>query len=247
MPFAAWLAETWNLPVRLLHVTGSISSDDPKLAEAATEARNAWPDLTFETEHLYGDDPAATIAEAVGAHSLPVLSTEHADAWSFKSSVAEALVERVGVPLVLVGPQASQPKPGDVVVALDGSPLADVAVETAATLAGALGRNLSMVRVVPQATPDEELHPEFGLDLQRRADGLDPALAPRWEVIHSNDPVHAIDGFAERVEASFVVAAARGRTDESRSSMSSITMGLVATAARPVLVVPPNGSAEADG
>lgn len=243
LPFAAWLADTWHLPIRLLHVSSSISSHDDDLDLAMAEMGRFWPELIVESEHLYGEDPAVAVAGSIGAHTLPVLSTEHADGWSFKNSVAEGLVDRAGVPLVLVGPEAKQPVVGgDVVVALDGTAVADAALEVAAALADSLGRTLRMVRVVadPGGEPGPEqgvLHPEYGLDLQRMADGLDAAIEPRWEVIHSNDPVRAIESFADRVGASFVVAATRGRTDASRTTMCSITMGLVSMARRPVVVV----------
>jgi nucleotide-binding universal stress UspA family protein len=249
LPFAAWLSDTWGVPVRLLHASGSIASEDDVLDGAVAEVGRFWPDLPVESEHLYGDDPAVAVADAVGAHVLPVLSTEHADGWSFKDSVAEALVERIGVPVTLVGPEAKQPVvDGDVVVALDGTPVAEAALAAGAALARSLGRQLWMVRVVAEPGPDAgDLHPEYGLGLQKLADGLDPEVSPRWEVIHSNDPVNTVEGFADRVGASFVVAATRGRTDETRTTMCSITMGLVSVARRPVLVVHADRVAELSG
>lgn len=239
LPFAAWLADTWELPVRLLHVSDSISSQDTELEGALAEVDRFWPELTVDTEHLYGDDPAVAVAGAIGPHTLPVLSTEHADGWSFKDSVAEALVDQAGIPLVLVGPEAKSPIPdGDVVVALDGTAVANTALQTAAAMARALGRTLWMVRVVGDPGPGEgELHPEHGLDLQRLADDLDTDVEARWEVVHSNDPVDALEAISDRLGASMIVAASRARTDESRTTMCSITMGLVSTARRPVLVV----------
>ena len=239
LPFAAWLSGRWKVPLRLRHVSASVSSDDPVLDEIVDNIRRWHPELPVEGKHLYGDDPAVTIAQEVGVHMLPVLSTEHADGWSFKDSTAEALVEHVGVPVMLVGPEAKEPHPdGEIVVGLDGTATAEKALHVAAAFAKAVGQQLWMVRVVADPPPDgEELHPEIGLELQRLADGVDPAVEARWEVIHSNDPVHTIEAFADRVGAGALVTATRGRTDETRTSMCSITMGLVATARRPVLVV----------
>jgi nucleotide-binding universal stress UspA family protein len=239
MPFAAWMSGAWDVPIRLLHVSASVSSEDPDLEAILQHIRSWHPELPVEGKHLYGDDPAVAISQEVGPHMLPVLSTEHADGWSFKDSVAEALVHHVGVPLVLVGPEAKEPHfDGELVVGLDGTAVAESALAVAATMAKALGKHLWMVRVVSEPAPDEgELHPEIGLELQRLADSIDPAVDPKWEVIHSNDPVGAIEGLAERLGAAMLVTATRGRTDESRTSMCSITMGLVSTARRPVLVV----------
>lgn len=239
MPFAAWLSEAWGLPIRLLHVSGSLSSDDPELDELLDGIRRWHPALPVEGTHLYGDDPAVAIAQEIGVHMLPVLSTEHADGWSFKDSVAEALVEHVGVPLMLVGPEAKEPQTDEeIIVGLDGTAVSEAALTVAVAFAKSLGRQLWLVRVVADPAPgEEEMHPEIALELQRLVDGLDPTVQAKWEVIHSNDPVHAIEGFANRVGAAAVVTATRGRTDETRTSMCSITMGLVAVARRPVLVV----------
>ena len=248
LPVAAALATTWRTPVQLLHVSGSISSVDPILDAVVAAMRRRWPDLDLEPLHVYGDDPAVAVAGEIGVHELAVVATDHADAWSFKHSVAEALVDHVGLPLILVGPNADRPGlDGDVVVALDGTPLAQVALAAAASLARAIGRDLWLAQVVadplpvggdgPEDPTHPELHPEIGLALQRLADDLDPAVHPRWEVIHGNDPVQAIETFAARIGASFLVAATRGRTDEQRTTMCSISMGLVAAAGRPVLVV----------
>ena len=249
IPVAAALAAGWRIPIQLLRVGGSISSVDPDLDAAAMAVEQRWPDLRVDRLHVYGDDPAVAVAGEIGASELAVVATDHADGWSFKHSVAEALVDRVGVPLILVGPRAARTDlDGDVVVALDGTPLAEVALAGAVDLARSLGRRLWLVRVVadplPVAAADRaldrthpELHPEVGLELQRLADRLDPRVEPRWEVIHGNDPVAMVEGFAAHVDAAFVVAATRGRADTDRTTMCSITMGLVAAAARPVLVV----------
>ena len=239
VPLAAHLAEVWGVPIRLLHVSPSAEEATAQLDRAVAEARRCWPDGVFETAHLEGDDVAAAITGAIDDRSLLVVSTDNANAWSFKNSVAERLVDRAGRPLILLGPRAAEPHPtGDVIVAFDGRPASEIALEAAVALTAALDRDLWLVQVVPESSgPTVELHGEVGVDLQRRIDGLDPSLGPRWEVIHSNDPVNAIERFADRVGASFIAAAARGRTDVTRTTMSSITMGLVATAGRPVLVV----------
>lgn len=240
---ATTLAEAWGLPIRLLHVGPSIASDDPVLTAVAAEAAGRWPTATIATTHVHGDDPAIAAAGEIDADDLAVVATEHADGWSFKHSVAEALVERVGEPVLLVGPRAGRTAPsGDVVVALDGSPVAEAALAAGMALARSLGVGLWLVRVVADEPPGPEpaptrLHPEIGVELQRLIDRIDPALRPRWEVVHANDPVPALIGVADHLGAGYLVAGTRGRTDESRTTMCSISMGLVAAASHPVLVV----------
>ncbi len=236
---AAWLASIWAIPIRLLHVNAAGSQPVLDLDGAAAEAVERWPELSFGAETLDGDDVAATIAGEATATSLLVVSTDNANAWAFKNSVAERLVHRASGPLILIGPQARLPEDnGDLVVACDGRPASIAALDAAIAMAPTLGRNLWLVRVVP--TPDGDgagLRREAEADLHRWAEGIDPAIDARLEVIESNDPVSAIESFGARVGASFVVAGARRRDDATRTTMSSITMGLVATAGRPILVV----------
>lgn len=239
VPLAAWLASIWTIPIRLLHVRPAGDRPALDLDRATAEAKAEWPELPITSEQLDGDDVAAAIVAATTTTSLLVVSTDNANAWAFKNSVAERLVHRAGAPLILLGPQAGPPdQGGDVVVAFDGRPASVAALDAATALAGALGRNLWLVRVVP--TPidgDTATDREIELDLDRRTDALDPAINPRWEIVVSNDPVSAIEVFAAKAGASFVVAGARRRDDATRTTMSSITMGLVANAGRPVLVV----------
>jgi len=243
---AAWLASIWAVPIRLLHVTAAGSRPGLDLDGTTAKAVARWPELSFGIGMLEGEDVAATIAEAATATSLLVLPTDNANAWAFKNSVAERLVHRASGPLILVGPRARFPEnQGDLVVAHDGRPASDAALDAAMAMAPTLGRNLWLVRVVPSsvdagggdAGDGDERRRQAEADLRRCAEAIDPSVEARLEVIESNDPVSAIEGFAAGVEASFVVAGARRRDDASRTTMSSITMGLVANAGRPVLVV----------
>ncbi len=246
---AAWLASVWAIPIRLLHVNAADSEPSLDLDREVTEATGRWPELSFGAETLDGDDVAATIAGEATATSLLVLSTDNANAWAFKNSVAERLVHQASGPLVLVGPSAQPPElGGDLVVAFDDRPPSVAALDAAMAMAPTLDRNLWLVRVVPEplgggdgdAADDGEhgaARPQAEADLERCVEGLDAAVDPRWEVIESNDPVQAIEGFAAQIGASFVVAGARRRDDATRTTMSSITMGLVANAGRPILVV----------
>lgn len=243
LPLAAWLAGCWQTRVRLLHVVRPGQDATVDLGATAEAMTRRWPGTEVETLALAGDDVATAVTGAGGVDSLLIVSTDNANAWSFKNSVAERLSNQAPGPIVLLGPRVQALSPGgDVVLADDGRPAADAAFNAATALAAALGRGLWLVRVVPDgdgqpAGPHADLDPEVGMALQERVDGVDPTLSPRWEVLTSNDPVSALEGFAERVGASFIVAGSRSRTDATRTTMSSIAMGLVANAGRPVLVV----------
>ncbi|MEM9562492.1 MAG: universal stress protein [Actinomycetota bacterium] len=254
LELAAALAGRWGLPVRLLHATGHdpVVATDPELAAARTSLADRAPDLDVRVEALAGDDPAAAVAAIVDATALTVVATEQADAWSFKHSVAETLVDRLRGPLVLVGPSARPPSldGADVVAALDGSGAGQAALSASAALARSLGGTLRLLRVVPEPTPgapadtadadrSDAGRPDNGVadELRHLADRIEPPVAVTWEIVHGNDPIGAIETVADGTGAEFVVVASRGRTDETRTTMASTTMGLVARAERPVLVV----------
>ncbi len=238
MPFAAGLADAWSLPIRVVHVSASITSDDPDLESIVERLRPWYPTVRIESTHLYGDDPARAVADSLGPNSLAVMSTENTDGWRFKDSTAEAVVTAAGVPVLLVGPEARTPNlGGDVVLGLDGSASAEEALESAVGLAEALGGRLWLVGVVdkPQAgRPDP--NPDLARYLHEIAARLDRWVRARWEVVQSNDPVDALTSFARRRRAGFMVTATGGRSDATSHTMRSIAMGLVPVAPCPVLI-----------
>lgn len=237
------LAEAWGTDVELVHVSSSIASADPELHHLAEQAKSVHPDLDVHATHLYGDDPAAAIADHVGAGALVVMSTEHIDAWRIKDSVAERLLDRIGGPVLLIGPGVTitrireQGLDGEVVLGVDGSAAAEAGIAPALALAKAVGHRLWLARVVPEPKPGDPFHPEISSRLQTLAEEGSHEIATRWEVIQHNDPVDALETLAERRDAAVLVVSRRRRTNSDRQSMASTTAGLVATAARPVLVV----------
>lgn len=237
------LAEAWGCDVELVHVTPSIASVDPVLDHLAEQAQSVHPDLTVQATHLYGDDPAATVADHVGSGALVVMATEHIDAWRVKDSVAEKLLDRIGGPVLLIGPNVSISRirevglHGEVVLGVDGSAAAEAGVAPALALAKAVRHRLWLARVVPAPEPGDPFHPEIASRLQTLAEEGSHEIATRWEVLQDNDPVDALEALAERRDAAVLVVSRRRRTSSDRPSMASTSAGLVATSARPVLVL----------
>ncbi len=237
------LAEAWGTEVELVHVTPSIASADAELAHLAEQVETSHPQLDIRASHLHGDDPAAAIVDHTGPGSLVVLATEHMDAWRIKDSVAERLLDRVGGPVMLIGPNVTvarlreQGIDGEIVVAFDGSAAAEAAIAPARALARSVGHRLWLTRVVPDPEPGDSPHPEVALHLQRLAERFSDDVTIRWEIVQHNDPVDALEVFADRRDAAVLVTSRRRRTSPNRSSMASVTAGLVATAARPVLAL----------
>lgn len=252
VPLVALLAEAWGLPVRLVHVTPSISSVDPELEAMRDDLRSWYPGIEVQAEHLTGDDPAVAIADAVGPRALLIMSTDHIDAWAVKGSVAERVADRIGLPILLLGPQVTKQDlrrrglGGEIVVGVDESDRTD-AITAAVALAEALAdRRTWLTTIVPE--PDRDPQPEPGLSrhLQALAEHHSGQVETRWEIIQSNDVVGALEGFADRRDAGFLVAATRRRVDRSRQTMASIGAGLASSARRPVLLVPAADPSDAD-
>ncbi len=233
---AITLALKWAIPLHLVNISESVDATDPKLDAFAADLKTRQPSLEVHQTHVYGHDVATGIAATVQAHSLLVMATDHADEWKVKGSVAESVLFHAGVPVLLFGPNANElDLEGDVVVGLDGSVSAEAALEPAIALSNALKTQLWLVQVVGDV--GSEIDTDVATYIQDQASMVEGTGVHGWELIHSNDPVTALEGFANARNAAFLVAGARGRTDPHRKTMGSITMGLVATAHRPVLTL----------
>ena len=244
VPLAGLLAEVWDLPVELVHVSPATGEGgDPELEEVLEGMRQWYPDLRLASRHLTGDDPAVAIAGAAGPDTLVVMSTDHIDRWSFKDSVADHVIDRLSSPVLLAGPAVTKRDVrrrglgGEVVVGVDGSGAEEHAVEAALALATAMDRRLWLVDVVPQPGADPSADDLPGRHLQDLAERCNQQVSTRWEVVQGNDPIAVLEGFAARRDASFLVAATHGRHSTERHTMASVAAGLASIAARPVLVV----------
>lgn len=242
VPLMASLAQRWAVPIRLVHVTPSISSIDPGLDEAKEVLRSWYPEATIGATHLSGDDPAAAIADTAGAGSLVVMSTDDINRWQWRESVAEEVVERLGAPVILVGPNVTKAAlrqrgiAGEVVVGIDGSAVSEQGVAPAVALAESIDQPIRLVDVKGRDTTDDP-HPLTGRYLDRLADDHRDRVDASWEVLYADDPVAGLEALADRRNASFLVVTTAGKRGLSRKTMASISSGLAESAARPVLVV----------
>jgi nucleotide-binding universal stress UspA family protein len=179
-------------------------------------------------------------------------------------SVAEAIVRRASVPVLLVPPAAlaaggvrlgtddTAALPSCVMVALDGSALSEAASEPAAALASAIGAGVALVSIVPEETL---LHaPSFGERataraardvLSRRADSLIEAH-PHLPFVRTGTVIaaphqvpQAILDRAGEIGARTVALATHARTGLHRLVRGSVTAEVVKSATVPVLVTGP--------
>lgn len=236
------LAEAWSLPARLINVASPDTTPDVDLDGLLANLRARYPELQVRAEYLSGDDPAEAIAAHIGPTALTVMSTDHIDAWPVEGSVAESVVERAGLPILLVGSHVTKAGlrnrqlDGDIVVGVDGSATAETGVDAAVALARALGHRLWLIQIVPPPEIGEHRPQQTGY-LQRLAERHSEEIGTRWEVIQSDDAVAAIEEFATRRDASFLVVGTHGRISTQRRTIASFTSDLAGRSQRPVLVL----------
>lgn len=252
VPLMSQLAMTWGVPVRLVHATANICSSDPELEEATDVLRDWYPDIVLGATHLYGDDPAAAIADTVGPGSLVVMSTDHIDRSRSMASVAGGVIDRVRAPVMLVGPAVTRTAlrerglRGEVIVGVDGSAAAEEGIGPAAALARSIGRPLRLVDVAGRTPGGDVDRPLPGQYLQGLSERIQPSTDASWEVVVSDDPIKGLEQLADRRHASFLVVTTSGRAAPERRTVAGVSAGLAEIAARPVLMVTAERGRKAD-
>ncbi len=251
---ALQLAVAWGTPVVLMHV-GPLSSPEgaaSPVVAMATELRRRHPTVTIETLAFDHVDVAVAISSKAGAGTLVVLATDHANQWLGVDSVAERLVQLGSTPLLLIGPNADRYLAGgEVIVALDGTPLAEDGLAPGCALATAAGSGVRVVSVIPEATVEHIEHLKDrgqrvseSVYLRSLADRLSDAEASiAWEIVHGDDAIEALASLARRRDAAIVVATTHAGTGVLRQRFGSTSMGLVERSPVPVLIVQPVGAA----
>jgi nucleotide-binding universal stress UspA family protein len=158
-------------------------------------------------------------------------------------SVADELVRRAGVPvLVLPGREPAHeliPEPvlEDVLIPLDGSPLAEQALGPAFELARLLEARCSLLRVVQPPSCSQEA----GEYLKGVAAGFQgEGLAVQTRVLVAPEAASAIREAASQ-PSSVIALATHGRGGLNRLLLGSVANKLVRAAASPVLVHRPKG------
>ncbi|MFN8027154.1 MAG: universal stress protein [Acidimicrobiia bacterium] len=215
---------------------GGVSGPDAYLDEVAGREG-----VTFARTHVYRDRLAASalISAAKDEPDAVVAMTTHARrglAQAIFGSVAEEVIRRTEVPLVLGGPAfdpaaaAKVERYDELLVCLDGSPAAAPVLPRAASFAAALGVAVTVVGVLAdgEGTPDwaapaVQVFTDAGLEAGFTALTGDPARAI---VAHASSRPNALVGMTTH-----------GRSGMARVSAGSVTMEVVRHAPCPVFVV----------
>ena len=132
----------------------------------------------------------------------------------------------------------------NILVPLDGSGFAEVAIPTAAALANAMGASLTLVHVRDSTAPDYRAG-EDALAAQRTmflskaaADvGTNFQLTATTALLDGN-PVDALCTYAAQCDTALVVMTTHGRTGWSRAWLGSVADGVVRHATTPLLMLP---------
>jgi nucleotide-binding universal stress UspA family protein len=184
-------------------------------------------------------------------------------------SVADALVREVSVPVLLLRPpQAGVPGHGlagvrTVVVALDGSPLAEAMLAPAAGLARALGAGLTLFHASPPRRRQEALADRTGdgaevrrLDRELARGYLERQAAPlraqrlhvETAVVTGASPQIALLEYTESHEGALLALATHGRNGWARVAIGSVADRVLRAATGPVLLFrPPLAATLTDG
>jgi nucleotide-binding universal stress UspA family protein len=204
-------------------------------------------------EYAEENPSVSLIAMATRNHTPPV-------AWAF-GSVVERVLHRSPKPVLLLRPtkeEADEPVPGGpqlrtIVVPLDGSTLAEKALDEARQLALVTGATLALVTVIPPCDNCDVDQMEFvrvsvNMARDHETKRLSRYLAGTAEVLRAEGfevrtelvyghPAEMILLTAVRLQGDLIVMATRGRRDVERLWLGSVAQRLAQSSTVPLLLI----------
>ncbi|HEX6239195.1 MAG TPA: universal stress protein [Acidimicrobiales bacterium] len=250
LPVAAWTADALGVGTYLVQVVPSDGEAEPVIRYLDSTARRhgvtSW-------DVLRADDVSEAIAGTLTGDEpgLPCLATHGRDrSAAVLGSVAEAVVERVAMPVVLAGPQSRPARADDapIMAGVDGGDDDGQVVEAALGWAATTGRRLVVATVAePVPAPYREDRPV------RRGHGppdpegyvealVERALGSGVEVVGrvAYDPVSVRDGLVDLAgdTTALVVLGTHHRSRPARTLRGSHAARIVHDLRVPALLVP---------
>jgi nucleotide-binding universal stress UspA family protein len=248
LPVANALARLLDAPVRLVIV----AVDPSHVTEAEHFLRRAalQIDRPADLDVVVGFPAARILLEYLHPDrgAVVVMSTHARTAVGdlLLGSVADEMVRRSPVPVVLVGPQVQLPSAGatyrDLVACFDGHDESERLVPVVTALHRKLSLHPWLFEVI---SPDASRAMSTGdvletSSVQHLADVLQrDGVEADWDVGHGDDRGEAIVEFAASKDAPIVALATHGRDTLDRLRESSVTVTVARTASCPVLVIGP--------
>ncbi len=268
VPYALAVAERARSKVQFVFVYQDSFNLEPVelawqyLLRLTARARERLGD-SVSSALLHGTVAATLVKQARKIGADLVIMTTHGRggverAWL--GSVTDQLIRRIGIPVLVVRPgeSAASPEfePTEILIPLDGSPLAETALQPAAALARLWDAQVTLVQIVYRV-------PIAGAEGMAAAQNFDQELtvmtresaeeyvrdaadrlrssgvkASGMALIGTGSPAHQLRELAAPGVVSLIAMATHGRGGIRRFILGSVTDKLVRTAEVPVLVVP---------
>ena len=244
-PVAGALAARGELPVELLTVVPP--GDDAR--------RERW--LLGYRERLLGDVPweATVVADhdlvegLVGElqrrpDALVVMGTRARGPVGqlLLGSVSEAVLGRVDLPLLLVGPHAGTAPGSNLVVAVADANAGAALLPSALEWARRFRLDLWFVQVAPKTSRHWWTVGDDGVEVGAAAELAATARAlgvdAMWDVLPGDDPAHAVTDFTTSMGGGVIAVVSRSLAEPGRMHWASTARSLVHRSPHPVLVQP---------
>jgi len=226
-------------------VFSSIDTSNAQIRLEEGVAQIDVSDVEIDVEVLVSDETVASAIDVAVTDSpgstIVMASHGRGRSAALVGSIAEDIVQRTFGPLIVVGPHVTVDDfSGPIVVSVDGSDESEAALPLAAAWGIELGVEPWVVNVIG---PNEAAAPGADVVDGMYASRLAHDLATRsghsveFEELHEGHPAVSIPDFAERMQASLIVASSHGRSGLSRLTLGSVTSGFIRHATCPVMIV----------
>jgi nucleotide-binding universal stress UspA family protein len=261
LPYAIALAKVLDGRLLLLHARPALAPrQEPAFDPSAVADRVRAEGVEAEAQvyPIYGDERIHAICETVRERQadLVAMSTHGRGGlgrWLY-GSVADAVLRQAEVPVLLVSSACERPWPADraprILVPLDGSELAEQALDPVRTLAAELRARLLLLRVVERprraataagqaaATSDPDLDAARGY-LERVATRLGTTAQDVEVQVVDGGPAAMIATIAREQDIDLIAMATHGRGGLARLTLGSVATGTLHRADVPLLIVRP--------
>jgi nucleotide-binding universal stress UspA family protein len=241
------LARLFSARLWIVTVVDPIGRDvDPQAVLDAGKAEAG--DIPCETEIIEGIEPEKIIARLNDEHpeALCCMATRgrHPAGRMLLGSVAREVVDRAREPVVLVGPKCRDDPDvaiDRIVIALDGTPDSETALDWAPRWASSTGASMDLIRIVyPLPDPAAKVPPSDAQmdDLRyvhqaaKRLD--DDKTGVRSLTVQATDPVEAIRDHLDYFAHSLVAMATRPASPVTQALLGSTAARLVRVSPSPV-------------
>jgi nucleotide-binding universal stress UspA family protein len=231
----------YGVPINPYEVGVPAASEDGRkmLEQTAAELVDRWPGLTVDVRQVAGG-PGATLVEESRRAELVVVGSRGLGGFAglLLGSVGTQVAAHGHCPvLVIRPPDRPIPTEGPVLVGVDGSEPAELAVGHGAEEAGRRGGTLVLMHVVDEGDDEGEAAALLAT-AGAAARGSHPGLTVQERVLVASNPDLAL--IEATGDAALVVAGSRGRGGFAGLLLGSVSQTLVHHARCPVLIAHPH-------